>query len=283
MGQISRKGSGSAEGFRFSGNPEERAITGGMSPGSAACRGAFRGAGDHGGFCGTARTAVFSDIHGNIYALEEMLRQLENAGVGQFIFCGDIMGYFPWQEEVIERLRQLPNLHAVLGNHDSYYIHTADQSPERLAYAKKYGMCYLSRLSAGGEGYLQSLPSSIELNQAGKRILIVHGSVGQHLEGRVYADTEVDESAYGQYAMVIAGHTHYQMHRKVKDTALLNPGSLGQPRDHKGYSYCLLDIEKGEALFQTVRIDSAGLLAALTRRGESRQLINYMQLKVYSS
>ena len=226
------------------------------------------------------KTAVFSDIHGNVYALEAMLCQLEGAGVGQFIFCGDIMGYFPWQEEAMEYFLQLPNLYAVLGNHDSYYIGTARDSKERMGYADRYGKSYQKELGSRKKSYIEGLPLSIELCQEGKRILVVHGSLGNPLEGRVYPDTEVEEPAYTQYDIVISGHTHYQMCRKIKDTVLLNPGSLGQPRDDKGYSYCLMDVEKGEYIFRTVSVDSQKIIARLAENGERKELIKYMKRKM---
>lgn len=225
-------------------------------------------------------TAVFSDIHGNIYALEAMLRQLEHSGVGQFIFCGDIMGYFPWQEAVVRRLRKIPNLYAVLGNHDSYYLHTADGSPQRLAYAQKYGKSYTNGLHNAGRAYLRSLPLAIGLYQEGRRILIVHGSVGQHLEGRVYADTEVDAAAYSQYDLVIAGHTHYRMKRTVGHTVVLNPGSLGQPRDGQGFSYCLMDLRKEKFLFQNACVDQGQLFRKLAFDEEDKRLTAYLKSKM---
>ena len=225
-------------------------------------------------------TVVFYDIHGNIYALEAMLRQLENDGVEQFFFCGDIMGYFPWQEKVIEHFQKMPYLYAVLGNHDAYYLQTADGSPERMAYARKYGKSYANGPGDAGKAYLRSLPHAIELYQEGKKILIVHGSAAQHLEGRVYADTEVETSEFARYDLVFSGHTHYRMKRKIGHTILLNPGSLGQPRDDQGYSYCLIDMKKEEFLFRNVCVDQEQLLHQLRLFEEDKRLLAYLKSKM---
>lgn len=223
---------------------------------------------------------VFSDIHGNIQALEAMLKQAEDYGVEQFIFCGDIMGYFLHQDEVIDRLRQLSNLYAVSGNHDSYYIQTVAGSRERVAFAKKYGRSYLKELGNCRREYLKNLPKAMELQIEGRKVFVTHGSLEWYMEGRVYPDTEINADLYSRYDMIILGHTHYQMYRTIGNTVLLNPGSLGQPRDGKGYSYCFMDTEKKEFAFKTAAVDSQKLLDGLIFSGEDRQLIKYLKSKM---
>lgn len=96
--------------------------------------------------------AVFADIHGNIYALKAMLQQVKEYGVDGFIFCGDIMGYFQGQEEVIECISQMTNIYAVMGNHDFYYT-TTSNSIQRAYYAEKYGKSYLYEIPLGQKNY----------------------------------------------------------------------------------------------------------------------------------
>ena len=226
------------------------------------------------------KTAVFSDIHGNIQALEAMLAQAQACGVKRFIFCGDIMGYFTHQEEVIKRFRQLPDLYAVAGNHDSYYLHAAPKSTERARLVQKYGKSYEKQLCRADLEYLNQLPQSLEMELDGKKTLVMHGSVESFLEGRIYPDTVVDPALYSGYDIVISGHTHYRMCRMAGHAMLLNPGSLGQPRDGRGCGYCLLDVENEELLFQNVRTDQKKLLRELALNGESRQLIQYLAGKM---
>ena len=124
------------------------------------------------------------------------------------------------------------------------------------------------------------MPHAIELYQEGKKILIVHGSAAQHLEGRVYADTEVETSEFARYDLVFSGHTHYRMKRKIGHTILLNPGSLGQPRDDQGYSYCLIDMKKEEFLFRNVCVDQEQLLHQLRLFEEDKRLLAYLKSKM---
>ena len=177
------------------------------------------------------RCVVFSDIHGNAAALKSMLRQLKKETVDLYIFCGDIVGYHLRQKEVIQYLRSLPRLSAVMGNHDFYYLNSLGCEEKRQFYSEKYGKSYLKTLADWEVFFLKKLPETAELHLAEKKVLVTHGSPERHLEGRVYPDTDVNELLYHPYDFVILGHTHYQMYRKLDKTVLLNPGSLGQPRD----------------------------------------------------
>lgn len=226
------------------------------------------------------KLVVFSDIHGNIYALQEMLRQVKDLDIHGFLFCGDIMGYFPHQREVIQCLQRMPDLYAVSGNHDFCYLSSRKDAKQREIYAEKYGKSYLEDRADWENHYLERLPKTVQIKLAGKTILITHGSLENSLEGRVYPDTEIEESQYQKYDVVLLGHTHYQMYRKLGHTVLLNPGSLGQPRDGKGYSYCVMDLEREEYGFFTVKIDSRQLISDLTANGEREALIQYVQSKM---
>lgn len=224
--------------------------------------------------------AVFSDVHGNIYALKEMLRQAEAYGINNYIFCGDIVGYFLHQEEVIDSMRQLPNLYAVKGNHDDYYLNTLGNDHARECYVRKYGKSYCYRLPAEAEKYLEGLPESVQICTGGKKILIVHGSKEHPLEGRVYPDTEVCEYMYENYDFVFLGHTHYRMCRRIGNTILLNPGSLGQPRDKGGYSFCIVNTETEECRFIAISLEQDILLEELLKNQENPDLIRYLKGKM---
>lgn len=225
------------------------------------------------------RFAVFADIHGNIYALRAMLQQVKEYDVDGFIFCGDIMGYFLGQEEVIECISQMKNIYAVMGNHDFYYTNTLNVA-QRSLYAEKYGKSYLNEITLEQKSYLQKLPQSIELYCMGRKVFIVHGSLENVLEGRIYPDTKIDEKSYCKYDIVILGHTHYQMFRKYGKTVLINPGSLGQPRDFKGNSYCIINMETLECTFKKIHINQRVLIDELIINNEKEQLVRYIQSKM---
>lgn len=190
------------------------------------------------------------------------------------------MGYFPHQNAVIQCLQRMPNLYAVSGNHDYYYLSSRKDEKQREIYAEKYGKSYLEDRTDWEIHYLKHLPKTVQVKLAGKMVLMTHGSLENRWEGRVYPDTKIEESLYQKYDVVLLGHTHYQMYRKLGHTILLNPGSLGQPRDGKGYSYCVMDLEREEYGFFTVKVDSRQLISDLIANGEREALIQYVQSKM---
>lgn len=222
---------------------------------------------------------IFSDIHGNITTLLKMLNQVKNYNINSTIFCGDLIGYFPYQDSVIECVRNMSSLYAVMGNHDFQYINALNNKRKRNIYAEKYGKGYLQNISVLARNFVEQLPHYIEFERMGKKILIVHGSIENYLEGRIYPDTKIIEDKYQKYDFVILGHTHYQMYRKMGKTVFLNPGSLGQPRDYNGFSYCIFDIETEEVEFFKVEIDQEKLINDLVSMGENENLIGYIESK----
>ena len=70
------------------------------------------------------------------------------------------------------------------------------------------------------------------------------------------------------------------MYRKIKNTVLLNPGSLGQPRDFKGYSYCIIDLGTVECVFKHVEINQKKLVDELIMNHENEYLVKYIQSKM---
>ena len=76
----------------------------------------------------------------------------------------------------------------------------------------------------------------------------------------MYPDTAiVNEKKYNDYDIVILGHTHCRMKRNVGDTLVINPGSVGQPRDGLGFSYAEIDTESMDVKFRTFNVDTTGL------------------------
>lgn len=227
------------------------------------------------------KIGAFSDIHGNLTALEKMLDQTKKQNLDRYIFCGDIFGYFSHQKEVIHRLKNLSNLYSVKGNHDVNYLLSLKDMDKRKMLEQKYGVSYSIELIKDERDFIDASPDILELDCNGVRVGVVHGSLEDHFNGRLYPDSIMkDEKLYSEYDVVILGHTHYQMSKVCGNTMIINPGSLGQPRDHKGYSYCIFDTETVNCSFHTVRIDSKALFADLMDYENSRSVLEYLQRKM---
>ena len=221
------------------------------------------------------KLCVFADVHGNTQALDAML-SAERTTADRFVFAGDIFGYFYGQQDIIERLMSLQNLVAVRGNHENYYL--AGERLEELT--DRYGSSYTLSLLETQRNFLRALPSHTEFVADGKRVALFHGGPADDAETRIYPDTVLETVLPDpHYDILIVAHTHYRLFQKCGGVTVLNPGSLGQPRDGKGFSYCLLDTKTEDADFKTVTVPVQDLLRQVKERDGDNYVYSYLQGK----
>ena len=203
------------------------------------------------------RILIISDIHANLTAFETVL---DDAGSVDAVWClGDIVGYGPDPNECVEKVSKLPNLICLLGNHDAAAIGEMDIAtfnPE----ARRSLHWMRGQLKPGNVAYLKKLPKKVEQGQ----VTLVHGSprspVHEYLLDAFLATQNFDHFET-EYCFV--GHTHLPVQYRLpngqsgyaklsvpethtpiqlKPRAILNPGSVGQPRDRDSRaSYALYD------------------------------------------
>lgn len=203
------------------------------------------------------KIVVFSDIHGNFYSFKAFLEDINNLEYDKIVFVGDIFGYYYDQNKIIERLLHLDKLIWINGNHDKYFIDSYINHNNK-ALIEKYGSSYdLNNGNYTKENYI--LISGKEYHyilEYDIRIGIFHGTPDNITEGRLYPDGVIENTEeYEKYDLVILGHTHCRMIKKCGKTVVVNPGSLGQPRDGSGFGYAIIDTEKRNVLFKEVCID----------------------------
>jgi putative phosphoesterase len=183
------------------------------------------------------KVAVLADIHANLPALEEVLGEVE--GLPKFC-CGDLVGYNPFPNEVIELVKK-ENIVSILGNHD-YAVLTGDMSwfNPTAARAVEWTM---KELTSENLDYLKNLSQSY-----GNEFHMIHGSPKNPLEEYVYPeDPEYifkDFFNYTKNDIMVLGHTHVPFIKRIDEKLVFNPGSVGQPRDFDSRaSYAILDTE----------------------------------------
>jgi predicted phosphodiesterase len=191
------------------------------------------------------RVLVISDIHANLDALEAVI---EAAGPVDATWClGDLVGYGPDPNECIERVRNLPNLTCIIGNHDAAALNQIDSdtfNPE----ARTAIQWTQKTLNQSSKNFLHELPEKVEL----ERVTLAHGSP-RHPVWEYLLDTRTAtiNFEYFDTPLCIVGHTHlpvfYTLHDSnhlarlnipepnlvtpLPERAIINPGSVGQPRD----------------------------------------------------
>lgn len=221
------------------------------------------------------KICVFSDVHGNVVALQRML-SVEKNNIDQFYFLGDIFGYFHEQPSIMDTLMDIENIYSIKGNHEKNYLLCLHDSSYKKQMVEKYGISYELIISEKQLAYIQRLPECHEVIIDGLKIGFFHGGPDDFLEQRVYPDTVLSEESCSQYDFIFLGHTHYQFSKQVGRTCVINPGSLGQPRDGQGFSYCILDTQKKRVEFKQIEIDMEPMLNSVKEKEHESQ--NYLYL-----
>jgi S-adenosyl-L-methionine hydrolase (adenosine-forming) len=223
------------------------------------------------------KIAVISDVHGNLPALEAVLRHARAQGAAQTILnLGDLTGYGPFPEEVV-RWSQASHIISVLGDYDQKVlsdqqrttnwerVKTADK---RLMFAWTFGA-----LSKGSRKFLRSLPEVRTIEVEGVKILLCHGSPGtggNHSRLDQPNERLVELAAKHTAAVVVSGHTHQAFSCELDGVLFINPGTVGRPDDGDPRpSYAILEVQGGSVAVQHYRIpyNIMATVHALRRKG----------------
>lgn len=218
---------------------------------------------------------IFSDVHGNMPAFKQFLRDTADQKYDQIVFLGDFIGYYYDPEEIITHCR-VNNFTCILGNHDDYFLKMLAGEIEETYLVGRYGHSYRrakETISNKNVDFLKSLDKqAVLVDEKSSKVFLCHGSPADLLNGRVYPDTDLAqfEDLVSAYDYVVLGNTHHKMSRKHNDTSYINPGSLGQQRDGKGCSYLIMDTETGFE-FKTVHYDIESLEALVDKYDNGRE------------
>lgn len=196
------------------------------------------------------KIALLGDVHGNHLALAAVLNAARLQGVERLLSTGDLVGYYFWPREVLELLAGW-ELTIVRGNHEDMLTQVRRDPTAFTGIERKYGTglrTAVEQLSRQQLDWLESLPHPLALNIDGRSILLCHGAPWD-VDHYVYpdaSDEDFERCAQREYDFVVLGHTHYPLERSVGRTRIVNPGSVGQPRNRQpGAHWALLDTRTG--------------------------------------
>ncbi len=228
---------------------------------------------------------LISDIHGNYEALQTVLKVPHDRA----ICLGDIVDYGPEPDRCIDLLRKKA-IPAIRGNHDNAVAFKVDcqcgYEYKHLSVAtREYTWEILDR---SGIEYLRKLPLLIKAEIDGKKLYLTHASPRSMFEyiKPETADEEIQKMINEamepfEAEFLVVGHSHIPMNRKLGNLTLINPGSVGQPRDRDSRASCAVfdtdswktEIFRREYDIDTVcakiedRMPHAEELATILRRG----------------
>lgn len=213
------------------------------------------------------RLAFFSDVHGNSAALRRVLDDIDAREIGRSFCLGDLVGYGPDPNGVIEMLRD-GEIPVLAGNYDDGVGHArgecgcyyADDEARRQGEAS-YEFT-VRAVTAANKAWLRGLPRERHVVAVGHRLHLVHGSprrineyLGHGRDDRTYRRLAAAEEP--QTAALVFGHTHVPWHRIYDGLLFVNAGSVGRPKDGDvRAAYTLLELTPGEDIgVEVVRVE----------------------------
>lgn len=221
------------------------------------------------------KIAIISDIHSNLEALQGVLKDIERWKVDKTLCCGDIIGYGANPNEVVEIVKE-KHIPCVLGNHDFSAVRL--ESLEKFnPYAQKALRWTHDHTKDENLGFLSQLPRMYKDKFDNAKVVLIHGSPIDELFDYVYPITS-DEvlKSFLQKAkadILILGHTHIPFIRRIGVDLVINPGSVGQPRDGVlTASYTLIDTEVRSAGIYRVNYDIDSAARKIVEAGLPRYL-----------
>jgi diadenosine tetraphosphatase ApaH/serine/threonine PP2A family protein phosphatase len=215
------------------------------------------------------RVAVVSDIHSNLHALEAVLAAIEADAPDELWCLGDLVGYGPRPNGCCAAIAERADV-CLAGNHDLAVrgtIHLAEFGGE-AAVAAGWTRNVL-------EADAQALLDRLEPEGAAHGVALYHGSARDPIWEYVLDDeAALATLELAAFPLVLVGHSHVALQIVERDKleggvapagtelavggsrALLNPGSVGQPRDgDPRAAYLLLDLDAQRAAFRRVEYD----------------------------
>jgi len=206
------------------------------------------------------RVALIADVHANLPALEAVLREAERAGADGLLCAGDLVGYGPFPNECIARVRGAATA-CVAGNHD--LIALGRLTDDRCVPSAKQTLAWTRTvLSDDARAYLQSLPGQTRAAD----VLLAHGSLDDPEEYVASEARAREELRRAEAPVLVLGHTHRPALWRVNGSALVNPGAVGHSRGLRTRaSFALL--EDGEVAFRSVEYDVGRCRDALRTLG----------------
>lgn len=215
------------------------------------------------------RMCLLSDVHGNVHALEAVLRDVRDQGCDAVVVAGDLAAHGPAPVETVDLLRGLDAL-IIRGNTDRYLAEGEGSFP-RGREPDLAASLHWTREQLGEERlrFLGRLPAAARLDGC----LVVHASPGDDERG-IWPETPAEEiEGHSWQGTLLCGHTHHPLDRQVRGRQIVNAGSVGWPLDGDPRpSYAVLERGPGrhEASWRVslrrVDYDRSRPLAELERR-----------------
>ncbi|MBO5479397.1 MAG: metallophosphoesterase family protein [Clostridia bacterium] len=219
------------------------------------------------------KIAVLSDIHGNIVALEEAIKDAKEQGADKYIVLGDFITDLPFTDEVIDQVKDLTP-YVIKGNREEYLLtYERTKKDEKWnTMQNKSVVCYYEHMREDNRDYIRNLPPNLALEFEGVKIKAVHASPDSITE-LIYFDTPRMEEIFSnlQEDILIYGHNHKVANHQMKNGKIVaQVGVLGIHNNGIGKAqYTILTCKNGQVSLEhrTLEYDTKMLEERIKRVG----------------
>jgi putative phosphoesterase len=207
--------------------------------------------------------AIFGDIHGNLPALEAAYGAAQAAGAEKIYHLGDLGGYAPFVNEVVDFLVE-HGIEGVQGNYDDAVANDREHCGCKAENPVQEEMANLSfawtkdHTTQKTREYLKRLPSQIKLKLDGRKIAIFHAAPHKN---NIYWFEERPDKFFMEMAdkldadIMIYGHTHKPYRKDISGKIFINAGSVGKPKDGDPRTcVAILDIARDAVRSEFIRV-----------------------------
>jgi putative phosphoesterase len=210
------------------------------------------------------KLGLVSDIHGNKVALDAVLADMPR--VDGLVCAGDVVGYNPWHGECVDAVRER-DIPTVSGNHDREVVADGGFGFNSMAAA---GVGHARETLTDSQlEWLSTLPD--RRRTADGRVRIAHGH--PEYPDRYTYPREFSPELLDDEDVLVLGHTHVQGHEQFEEGVVVNPGSVGQPRDgDPRAAYAVLDLDTLSVTEHRVKYDIERVRDAVQNVGLPEQI-----------
>jgi predicted phosphodiesterase len=245
------------------------------------------------------RYLIFTDIHGNLEALNTVLEFAETKSIDHYLLLGDLVGYGADPEDVINKIQEIKSISTIRGNHDKAVanINSLEGFNAVAAAAIVWTRGHLSDESMHFLSQLQKGPLTVH-----EKITLCHGAPFDE-DYYIFGELDAAEAfAYLDTPLTFFGHTHLPFVYSLKDNLvkgsyisgneeevtlkkntkyLINPGSVGQPRDRNILTSCAIyESEKNKVSFFRMKYDIEKAQDKIRKAGLPPSLADRLSLGV---
>ncbi len=200
------------------------------------------------------KIALISDIHSNLEAFEAVLKEIKKSKVKRIFCLGDIVGYGASLNQCIDLIRK-NKIKSVMGNHDYEAINL--QGIEWFNPIARNAILWTNKqLTEANKKFLKNLPTYLEF----ENMFLVHGSPREHIYEYIFPDLDEFDLreffAITKKDVIAVGHSHIQFVKEFDNKLIINPGSVGQPRDlNNKAAFCFFDTKSLKVDLRRVEYD----------------------------